>query len=196
MNADLQQLFTDFADPSEDLPPELLLDPEHPDNDPYFQQLNHINRAVMDASARLRPLQKHAVMLHRTGLSYTEIAKKLDIAPATASRYVNSTEGKRFTNVLEFHQRHIDGPQFDHRKNILYRIALEQQKMSPGVAINAIKEINKMTGTYGDPSGGFENNGTINIQINGELLPRGVLDTLPNTYETRQAALNVDGGSA
>ena len=53
-------------------------------------------------------------------------------------------------------------------------------------AIAAVQEMNKMSGTYQTDSMFSGNQGTINIQINGELLPRGPLDTLPETYESRQ----------
>lgn len=187
MDQHLTNLFHDFADPNDDLPPELLLDPEHPDNDRYFDALAHIKRAVMDAQQRLRPLQRHAVMLHRQGLKNTEIAKKLDLNDNTIGKYINSPEAQRLMRVMDHHQHQLDGPNFEHRKAILYRIALEQEKKQPKTTITAIQEINKMSGVYqdGPGSGGVHNE--INIQINGELLPRGPLDQMPETYETRLA---------
>ena len=194
MRRDLQELYSDFADPNEDLPPELLLNPEHPDNDRYFQSLEHINRAVTDAAAKLRPLQKHAVLLYRTGLNDTEVAKKLDCSPQAVSGWVNSKQGRRLVAVVDHQQRLKDGPNFEHRKAILYRIALEQERAQPKTTIAAIQEINKMTGVYAENAlGGINAGGDVNISINGDLLPRGALDVMPNTYETRQAALTVDG---
>ena len=194
MNQQLQELFEDFADPTDTLPPELLLDPDHPDNDRFFDSLAHINRAVRDAAAKLRPIQKHAALLYRQGLNYTEISKKLDVTPTSISKWMNDPTAKRFLSVMDHHQRMRDGPNFDHRKAILYRIALEQEKSQPKTTIAAIQEINKMSGVYADnASGGINAGGDINISINGDLLPRGALDVMPNTYETRQAALTVDG---
>ena len=195
MDQNLTDLFTDFADPYDDLPPELLLDPEHPDNDRYFDSLAHIKRAVMDAQLRLRPMQRHAIMLHRNGMKNKEIANKLDINPNTVSKYLNLPQAQRLMRVMDHHQHQIDGPNFEHRKAILYRIALEQEKSQPKTTITAIQEINKMSGVYQQDQGGMHAGGDINIQINGELLPRGALDVLPNTYETRQDALLIDGSS-
>ena len=186
MNDQLLELVSDYADPDEHLPVEMLLNPEHPSNEQFYQDLAHIKRAVIAAQNRLRPMQRHAVLLHRQGLNYTEVAKKIDTTAITVSKWIKSKEAVRYQATMDHHQQMLDGPQFDHRKNILYRIAMEQMKSQPKTSISAIQEINKMSGVY-QSDGQFANNsGTINIQINGELMPKGALDVMPETYETRQ----------
>ena len=186
MNDQLLELVSDYADPEEHLPVEMLVNPDHPSNEQFYADLAHIKRAVIAAQNKLRPMQRHAVLLHRQGLNNTEVAKKIDTTPVTVGKWLKSKEAVRYQAVMDHHQQMLDGPQFDHRKNILYRIALEQMKSQPKTSISAIQEINKMSGVYAEnAAGGFS--GDINISINGELMPRGALDVLPETFETRLA---------
>lgn len=85
--------------------------------------------------------------------------------------------------LLNHLQQQLDGPDKDHRKGVLWRIALENEEKRPNISVQAIQEMNKMTAAYNDGNQG--NGNVVNIQINGELMPRGNLDTLPDTYENR-----------
>jgi hypothetical protein len=192
MNQQLSELFTDYGDPEEHLPPELLLNPEHPQNDPFYTELAHIKRAIRDAQSRVRPLQRHAAVLHRNGLNHTEVANKLDVHPATVGKWLKTPTVQRLLAVMNHHQQLLDGPNFDHRKHLLYVIALSNKDRQPRVSISAITEINKMSGTYVDQGRPSGPGNVVNIQINGELLPRGPLDTLPESYETRLLTMDHD----
>ena len=85
-------------------------------------------------------------------------------------------------------QQKLDGPTQDHRKGLLFRIALDNEKEKPSVAITAITEINKMSGSYEQQGGGIVNN----ITINGELLPRGALDELPPVHTIEYGGAQTD----
>ena len=195
MDKTLVSLFEEFEDPEESLPPEMLLDPYHPKNDRFYSELNHTKRAVLATSNALRPMHRQAVAMYRGGMNYTEIAKKLDSTLSTVSKWVNAPQAKRLSALMDHHQHQVDGPNSEHRKAILYRISMDNEKYHPSISIKALQEINKMSGTY-ETGDNIQNQ--VNIQINGELLPRGALDVLPDTYETRQLSNVIEGdfGSA
>jgi hypothetical protein len=184
MDKALVSLFEEFEDPTENLPPEMLLDPHHPNNDKYYDQLSHIKLGIKSATANLRPIQLHALLYYRQGLKFKEIAEKLDIGYQTASRWVKLPEAKSLSVLMDHHQQQLDGPNINHRKAILYRIMKDNEQYHPSIAIKALQEINKMSGVYAESVNNTTNN-IMQIQINGDLLPRGALDTLPDTYETR-----------
>ena len=183
MDKALVSLFEEFEDPEATLPPEMLLDPYHPKNDRFYAELNHTKRAVTAHSQSLRPIQRQAVAMHRGGMNYTEIANKLDVGNTTVSKWINNPNAKILIALMDHHQQQIDGPNIEHRKAILYRISMDNEKFNPNTSIKALQEINKMSGVY--ETGDLNIGNQINIQINGELLPRGALDVLPVTYETR-----------
>jgi len=182
MSQELTDILEDFMVGEEDLPPECLLDPYHPQNHQFYEDLNHIKRQILATGNKVKPHKREAVRLYRTGMSNKDIGQKLDIGPATIAKWLNEPECKRLRALCDHLQMLNDGPNADHRKNILYRIAIDNTQKKPRVTIAAIQEINRMSGTYGADAGGSN---VVNIQINGELFPRGKLDTLPETYESR-----------
>ena len=180
---DLERYADDLEDDGTHLPPEFLLDKYHPRNDAYFADLTMTRKRINSHKNLMKPLAAAAVYMHISGKNYRDISARLNIGPTTISKYVNSPDGKRLRALINHHQQQVDGPNDEHRKAILYRIVVDNEALDPAVAITAIKEINKMSGTY-------ESTGTgnvINIQINQDLMPKGALDVLPETYETRQA---------
>lgn len=186
---DLERYADELADDGTRLPPELLLDKYHPSNDEYFKELNMTRRRIASQIALMKPKAGHAVALFRSGKNYTEIGEALHIGPATISKYVKSEEGLRLRALLNHQQQQIDGPDADQRKGILYRIVVDNEKPDPPVAIQAIKEINKMSGVYEQ---GQHQGNVVNIQINADLMPKGALDVMPETFESRQAQLEHD----
>lgn len=184
MPSELTEILDEFMIGEEDLPPECLLDKYHPQNHQFYEDLTHIKRQLLATGNKVKPYQREAVRLHRAGMSNTDIGKKLDIGPTTIAKWLKLPECKRLNALMNHLQMLNDGPNQDHRKNILYRIAVDNTEKKPRVTIAAIQEINRMSGTYGAEGGNSGN--VVQIQINGELLPRGSLDTMPETYENRQ----------
>jgi|LWDU01.1.fsa_nt_gi transposase len=159
----------------EHIPVELLADPSHPSNEEFYQSLNAIRRAIVHQSTVMRQIEVQAVKLHMTGMPATKIAEKIDVAPQSVYKYLKKPEATRLRALLTHMQQLQDGPTEEHRKNLLYRIAQENQAQRPSVAVSAIQEINRMSGTYEPKMAG----GNLNITINSEILPRGSLDVLP-----------------
>ena len=165
----------------ENLPPELLLDPHHPRNDAYFQNLTDIKNRITAQAAKMRPVQVRVIKLSVTGTHTRDIAKQANVSTASVRKYTTSEDGKRLTSLIYHLQQALDGASVEHRKSILWRIALDNELNRPNVSVTAIDMINKMSGTY-QPQ---EVSGGVNITINNTLLPQGKLDQLPQTYESR-----------
>ena len=160
----------------EQLPIELLNDPAHPQNDQFYQSLNQIKRAILHQSAILRPIQVNAAKAALSGITHVKIAKKLDVHPQSVGKYLRDPGVKRLQELIRHMQHMLDGPTNEHRKNILYRIAIDNEHQRPSVSVSAIDMINKMSGGYDQQAP----NNTVNITINNELLPKGELDILPH----------------
>jgi len=166
----------------EKLPPELLLNEHHPRNDEYQTDLVDIKNRITAQVAKMPPRNAQAVRLHTSGTHTRDIAKQLNVDPATIRNYTNSEDGKRLASLIYHLQQAIDGATVDHRKAFLWRIALDNEQNRPNISVTAIDTINKMSGTYQPQD---NHTGGINITINNELLPQGTLDKLPKTYESR-----------
>jgi len=160
-----------------ELPADLPPDPYHPDFDEYAQRDRRLRAVLVSQTHRMKPKAVSACKLAHKGMSYTEIAQQLKISPTTASKYVNSPDGKRLLGYLQHYASHRDGVSLQHRKGILYRIVVDNEKTRPNVAVQAIQEMNKMDGAYHEDKSG----NVINIQINNEAFPRGALDIAHDT---------------
>ncbi len=192
MSTELTEIFDEYIDGEEHLPPECLLDEYHPANHQFYKDLTQIKRQILATGNTMPTKQREAVMLHRSGMKTKQIAERLALNPATIRKYIKQPESKRLHALLDHLSMQNDGPNVEHRKGILYRITVDNQDKKPRVAIAAIQEINRMSGIYNESSGTLGGSNVVNIQINGELLPRGQLDTMPDTYETRIIEGKVD----
>ena len=123
--------------------------------------------------------------MYMLGKSFKDVGKQLKLTPKTISVYSRDPEVRRLIALLRYKDQLNDGPNHEHRKAVLWRVAKDNEKKRPNTTISAIQEINKMSGTYHDqttPTG-------INIQINNEVLPRTLLDRMPETFETRRVVI-------
>lgn len=181
----LQDELDIWIDPQEFLPTEFLLDDYHPANDKYAKSIRELEQKIYAFGRAMKPKHRECARLARSQASTRDIAKKLGVTTKTVYTWLQRPEIKRLIILMDHLQQAHDGPQVNHRKHILYRIAIDNEEKRPNVAVQALQEINKMAGTYAD-AGNIGNNGnTVNVIINGEQLPRGQLDTLPDTYENR-----------
>ncbi len=164
---------------------DLMLDPHHPGNDQYFKTQQDIHRKIRATKALLKPQHVALIEQHIGGKTNTQIALQAGVSPATVGRYVNSESGQRLIALSQYLNQHRDGPKKEHRLHMLYRIAVDNEKERPSIAISAIQEMNKLSGFTNQQAGGstIQDNRVYNVQINGELLPRGALDNLPQTYD-------------
>ena len=161
------------------LPPEALLDDQHPANDAYLRSLEHHQRMIVSLSKQMKP--KHVIMIKRrhTGEQVALIAQALNTTPTTVSKVCNSELGLRLRTMLQFYQLGIEGPNAAQKKNMLWRIARDSEQDQPKTAIQALAELNRMDTTD------FERQNPINdpanqqpqvVIINQALLPKTELD--------------------
>lgn len=155
------------------LPPDMLLEENHPLNDSFLQSTNRVQQRIMAESAKLGPKRTRAVKLRYGGAAPADIATQIGVTPTTVSKYLNSTAGKRLMALLHVYAASLAGATQAQRKQSLWDIACDNKEGRPQVAISAIKTLNDMDmelkATDRTPQ-------SINIQINNEHLPRTSLD--------------------
>jgi len=165
------QILDAVCDPLE-LSAELAMDQYHPANDQYQQSIRMIHQAITAQSALIGSKKAEAARLHVQGMTHVQISKRIGYGPPTIGKYLKEPQVVRFIQLIR-HLRHAqDGATTDHRKAVLWRIAMDNERNKPNVAVQAIQEINKMSGAYQVNEG----QNVINIQINNEMLPRTSLD--------------------
>jgi len=153
------------------LPPELLLDSNHPANDQYIKDISNLKRMIVSHSQSMHPKTVQMCKLAHVGLAHTEIAKKLKCANGTVGKHVNSDKGQRLLALLSHLKMGIQGPNEAQRINMLWRISRENEESQPKTSISAIAEINRMTIT--DVSIAPQQT---TIIVNQTMFPKGDLD--------------------
>lgn len=159
------------------LPPECLLDSDNPANDQYLRQIEAIKRLIVAQSAIMRPTQIEIVKKRHLGKRTKDIAAEVELTPIAVSRNLKDPKSQRLLALLSHLSLLMDGPREAQRINLLSRIANRNELIDPRVSIAAIAEINKMH-HQGNvlAKGGNGPSNVVQIVINNETFPRGVLD--------------------
>ena len=155
--------------------PELEADPYHPQNDHFYQQTEQVKRSIVAHQRNMKPLHVEITKMYFQGTKQAKIAEVLDITPTTVSNVIKRDDVQRLKGLLHYYQMSIDGPSVAHRKAILNRIIVDNEKKAPKVATAAIAELNKMDVQQHNieaDSGGPQ----INVTINQNVFPRTSLD--------------------
>jgi hypothetical protein len=160
--------------------PEEFLDRANPENDGYMKAIEHVQRKIMHASSMLRPKQVNTIKSVFSGQSYTEAGANNQCHPQTVSKLVHSTLGQRLLTLLQYHLKLLEGPNEALRRNLLWRIAADNEEKAPKTSIQAISELNKMhyqnQQLQNPDAGGAQIAPQITINIDQRILPKGVLD--------------------
>lgn len=182
MNSELAELMvSDAFDADEYLPPELRLDPYHPDNDTFMRELRSIRSAVQAQTMKMRP--RHVAIVkdwYRGNATNKEIAQRHNCTPKTVSAVINSDDGKRLYSLLAHLSRKHAGPTEAHRKAVLHEIMVDNKKERPQVSIAAVQEMNRMDGIGKDKV-----DTKVVVQIDNNIFPKGPLDRPAQTFESR-----------
>ena len=160
---------------SENLPPEMLLDADHPANDKYIRDTEQIQRQIMHQSALLKPKHTQMVKRYFAGQMISTIAEALDCHPATVSKNIGTPSAKRLLALLYHLAAAIDGPNEAQRRAMLWRIAVKAEDDHPPTAIQALNAFDRMDTTAANKSAGPAST-TININIDQATLPKTTLD--------------------
>ena len=174
----------DEPDEGGDYNPPLVkfMDRHNPANDGYMKEVEHAQRMLMSLRSHLRPKQVNILKSVFLGRNYVQAAADNHASPSTVSKLVNSVNGSRLLQALQHHQALLDGPQEMQRRSMLWRIAVDSERVDPKTAIKAIDSLNKMAQQQWEKDNPDQHlpNGTaaggVTIVINQELLPRGSLD--------------------
>ncbi len=153
--------------------PEMLLDRYSPENDVYYRALDHLRAFAVNLTARMRPKHVHIVRGHHQGRSNSEIAAEVGVSGNTVSRVLGQKDAQELLKTLRQIAIQIDGPNLAHRKHVLWRIVVDNEVHDPNIAIQALKELNKVEGAYPTQA---PTPPQVNIVINQEQLPRTALD--------------------
>jgi len=151
--------------------PDLLLDKYHPVNQPFFKRQQSIQRAVVHQTAMCKPKHVEIAKMHLTGATNVEIAERMDYTAQGIGKVLQREDTRHLLELLRFYNLHLDGPSIEHRKRLLNEIAQDNQDTDPGITIRAVHEMNSMDGVGRDKV-----DTKVNITINNNQLPKGVLD--------------------
>jgi hypothetical protein len=183
MATELQELVDEYIDPDDQLPGELILDEYHPRADEFMVARREIESKIFAFGRQMKPKHRELARLIRAPLELKDVAKKLNKSTQTIRSWCKRDDIIRMVSLLDYQAQQIEGATTEHRKGVLWRIILDNEEKRPNISVQAMQEFNKMSGAYQQEGG--NNGNVVNIQINGDLMPRGALDVLPETYETR-----------
>jgi hypothetical protein len=147
-----------------------------------MQAVELIQRNIMHTSSRLRSKHVQMVKLAFAGLRGVDIAHKVGTTQNTVSKILNSDNGKKLLQLLNYHQIMLEGPNMAQRRSMLWRIATTEELVDPKTSIKAVEALNKMTmqdwEQKNPEQAGAAKGGTapVVININQDTLPRGALD--------------------
>jgi hypothetical protein len=156
------------------LPADMYLDPHHPLNSEFMQGLRVIQQRMVAQARLLGPRRARAIKLAFIGTSNIDIAAIIGVSPQTISKYINSVDGKRMLSLLAYFDAAQNGPDQAARRNMLWRIAMNNEDRKPTVSIAAISNLNDMDADLKNPE---PVNTAVQVTINAEMMPRGALDS-------------------
>jgi hypothetical protein len=154
------------------IPPTLENSVYYPGNDPFLQVQNQVESEIVDLSLCMEPVDVEIAKRAVKGESNRAIAKAMKKAQKTVQKIRQKPAVIQLESYLNALKMLREGPGDELRKNMLWRIAVDNEKEDPKEATKALAEINKMTG----PKGGAHGVSQINIVIQAEGLTRGPLD--------------------
>jgi hypothetical protein len=140
----------------------------HPSSDKYVEGLRDIQRAIVAQSQKMRRPSVLAIKQHHKGVKTSDISAELGMSAALVNKTINSDDGQRLIALLAYYQEAIDGPNEAQRRNMLWRVAGNNEETAPKVTISAVAELNKMD-NIGKEALANTFKGDINITINQQL---------------------------
>ena len=139
-------------------------------NQQCIQDEYAVKQEILEYSKEFEPWQVEVARLHSRGQTNTAIGKALGKSRNKVAQALEDPTLKKLINFFIHLQILIDGPNEHLRKQMLWRIAVDNEKEDPKEATKAISELNRMADGKKGGGGGF------NIVINGVELKKGPLD--------------------
>jgi len=155
--------------------PEVDDNPYHPANDAYNKDVQHVQSIVMATQRMMKPKHVQIAKMHFAGRRGVDIAEEVNVTPNSVSTVLKRADVKKLLSLLIYIQAAMEGPSAAHRKAILYRIVVDNEKNSPKTALQAIAELNKMEmNNHLIETGQGPNQ--VSITINENYFPKTPLD--------------------
>ena len=148
-----------------------IVDHYHPMNSEFHRQSDEIKNSMVDLQMQMSNRDVKAVKLASKGMPNKQIAAEIGVCGLTVSKMMKKKDPIRLLSLIRHLSALHEGPSAEHRKRVLWEITVENKLGEPRTAISAIAEMNKMDGI-----GKEKADTNINIQINADMFPRGVLD--------------------
>lgn len=140
-------------------------------NDESIQLEMAVKSEIMDLQKDLEPWEARAAKMFAYGSSVRTIAKEMGKRQANIAEALDKLSVMR----LVHHWQHLevlrDGPNEALRKQMLWRIAVDNERSDPKEATKALAELNKMAAPKHKGAGN-----TVNIVITHANLQKGPLD--------------------
>lgn len=157
------------------LTPEELMDQYHPANDQFMTHARSLQRSIVGASQKLKPLQVRAIKMAHNGDAFVDIGQELGVSPQTVGKWVKLPDALRLKALLAHYATLMDGPNEAQRRAMLWRMAVKNEDVQERISISALAELNKMTIADYDRNKGSAPQ-TTTIVINQQLIQRTALD--------------------
>jgi hypothetical protein len=153
------------------LPPELELDPYHPDNQQFTKSKRSLEHLLVTQQAKCRPRHVRIAKDKHSGFPNIEIAKRNNVHTSTVQHVLKRKEVADLQYLLQRYDAHMSGPTLAHRKHEVWKIAHDNREDDPGTSLRAHDMLNKVEGVYVQKV-----DQTVKIEINANVFPKGTLD--------------------
>ncbi len=154
-----------------DLPEPLANDDYYVLNDHFLQKEIEVRNLIAEKAKELVPWEAEFARRYANGETINALYKAFNKTQKTLKKVTERMDFMELVHSWQHLKILQDGPNENVRKQMLWRIAVDNQKCDPKEAIKAIAEMNRMA----DSKRGIGGN-KIEIVINNELMPRGALD--------------------
>jgi hypothetical protein len=152
--------------------------PEALTNDRYYvgnaecaRKETEIKEEIYAIAKDMDPLEVEFSRRYAGGETVNALQKTLKKTRRDLNQFLETARVVRLIGYFQHLNLYMEGPNQIIRRNMLYRIAVDNEKLDPKETIKAISELNKM-----DQSARGTSSSDINIVINNETMPRGNLD--------------------
>lgn len=152
-------------------PRDLVNDAYYIGNDHFIKQQIAVNQEIQEHIQEMEPLESKVAKLYSQGKAIGQIAKEVGKRRQAIDEIVKTMPVKHLVHLYQCLELHRDGPNEIVRKQMLWRIAVNNQEIDPKESIKALAELNKMAAPKGGTAGG-----AVQIIINNAVMPRGALD--------------------
>ena len=154
------------------IPDSFTDDPYFALNDGYAQRIAEATAQIDALSAEMEPWQVASCRLRAEGKAIAAIAKECRKKNTPIETFLRTLGAKQLVShfsCLSILKKPIPK---NMRAHMLWRIAVDNEKIAPDVSRKALNDLNAML----DPKGGGSGGQTLQIVINNDVLPKGALD--------------------